>query len=71
MHVTFATIVKECTRTLANYSVEIWKVRRIRAPELLGFICEVEHPSDAVVVNEFWVLLLLLMLLGFTHLLHA
>ena len=47
MHVTFATTVKEYAGTLANYSVVIWKVRRIRAPELLGFTCEVEHPSEA------------------------
>ena len=44
------------------------KVRRIRAPELLGFICEVEHPSEAVDVSEFWVLLLLLLPLCFTSL---
>ena len=47
------------------------KVRRIRTPELLSFVCDVEHPSEAVDVNEFWVLLLLLMLPDCTSFVYA
>ena len=42
-----------------------------RAPELLGSICEVEHPSEAVDVSNFWVLLLLLLPLCFSSFCYA
>ena len=49
-------------------TVSIFESLKIRTPKLLGFIYEVEHPSEAVVVSEFLVCFLLWMPLGFTSL---
>ena len=47
MYVALATTVEEYAGTLANCSVKI-ESSEDRGPELVGFVCDVEHPSKAV-----------------------
>ena len=49
----FATTVEDNAGTLANYSVDIEKFEGFELPSFLFFFCEVEHPSEAVVVSKF------------------
>ena len=59
------------TQAPLRTTVSSFESSEIRAPELIGFVCKVKHPSEAVDVSVFWVLLSLLMPLGFTSLVHA
>ena len=64
MDATFATTVEECVGTLADYSVEDLKTHsQLELADLV--LKKVEHPSESVDENVLWVLLLLLMPLGF------
>ena len=53
MYAAFATAVEEYASTLAKLQCRVFESSEIRAPELIGFVCKVEHPSEAVDVSAF------------------